>query len=106
NVPSIKWQKRGVKQIRSVAGSGHPTEWAKAPRNYQRQEEKHAGSDTTGSRAESENHAVAFGTANSCAWSGNLGYGRRSFATGVRDRGTAVGFESRHEPHRHRRDVR
>jgi hypothetical protein len=47
NVPSIKWQKRGVKQIRIVAGSGHPTKWAKAPKNYQGQEEKHAGSDTT-----------------------------------------------------------
>lgn len=47
NVPSIKWQKRGVKQIRIVAGSGHPVEWAKAPKNHQRQEEKHAGSDTT-----------------------------------------------------------
>ena len=47
NVPSIKWQKRGVKQIRIVAGSGHPAEWAKAPKNYQGQEEKHAGSDTT-----------------------------------------------------------
>jgi hypothetical protein len=47
NVPSIEWQKRGVKQIRIVAASGHPTKWAKAPSNHQRQEEKHEGSDTT-----------------------------------------------------------